>query len=266
MARAGTKKERKLMAKWLMALTAVAAVMTGIVLLLQTRQTQPPTPEPTTPTAVKEEFHLNDQGFLASTTRASIPGIDVSHHQGTIDWPQVAQAGVEFAIIRLGYRSYQDGLLHEDRQVHENLAGARAAGLKIGAYFFSQATTEAEALEEAQFALEILGETALDLPLVFDWEYVSDSVPTAQVDGQTLMACLRRFCSTVEQAGQEPMVYFNQDLARTLLDLEALEYPFWLAKYTDDLDYPYEVRCWQYTDQGRIPGIQENVDIDLYFP
>ena len=268
MPKTGTKKERRLLVKWAFAFVAVLAVMACIFQLLRPWQEPKgaPPPESTGPTASAETFFYDDNGFLCSTTRPSIPGIDVSHHQGTIDWEQVAQAGVEFAIIRLGYRSYRDGLLHEDDRVQENLAGAKAAGLKIGAYFFSQATNTAEAVEEAQFALEILGATELELPLVFDWEYVSDSVPTAQVSGDTLMACIRSFCQVVEQAGQEPMVYFNQDLANTKLKLDLLEYPFWLAKYDDALDYTQDVRCWQYTDKGQIPGITEAVDIDLYFP
>lgn len=268
MARGATKRERRLLVKWVVALTAVLAVMAGMAAVLVPRQSprQDPAPETTGPTAPREQFVCDDRGFLTSTTRPSIPGIDVSHHQGTIDWAQVAGAGVEFAIIRLGYRGLQDGQLHADEQVRQNLAGARAAGLKIGAYFFSQATNAEEAAEEARFALELLEDTQLDLPLVYDWEYVSDSARTADVTGDTLMACVRSFCGVVEAAGLESMVYFNQDLARTMLNLEQLEYPFWLAKYAEDLDYEYPVRCWQYTDKGRIPGIDENVDIDLYFP
>lgn len=268
MARAGTKKEKKLLIKWIIALVAVLAVMVCIAMLLKPRQPEQETPPPETtrPTTSNDNFIYDDHGFLSSTTRPSIPGIDVSHHQGTIDWQQVRDAGVEFAIIRLGYRGYQDGLLHMDEQARRNLAEAKSAGLKIGAYFFSQATDAAEAVEEAEFALEILGDTKLDLPLVFDWEYVNDSARTANVTSETLMSCVHSFCGAVNQAGFEPMVYFNQDLARTKLDLDALEYPFWLAKYSDDLAYSHEVRCWQYTDKGRIPGIDENVDIDLYFP
>ena len=268
MPRARTKKEKKLLIKWIVALTAVLAVMIGVAMLLIPRQPEPeaPPPETTRPTTSNDNFVYDDNGFLSSTTRASIPGIDVSHHQGIIDWQQVRAAGVEFAMIRLGYRGYLDGELHTDERAVQNLSEAKAAGLKIGAYIFSQAIDPTEAVEEAQFALDTLGDAKLDLPLVFDWEYVSDSARTAGVTGETLMSCIRSFCDVVEQAGIEPMIYFNQDLARTKLDLDALEYPFWLAKYSDDLAYPYAVRCWQYTDKGRIPGIDENVDIDLYFP
>lgn len=268
MSRVKTKKERKLLVKWIVALAAMLAVMVCVVLLLrpQAPHQDPPPPETTLPTAPAEQFGYDENGFLTSLNRPSIPGIDVSHHQGVIDWQKVAQSGVKFAIIRLGYRSFRDGELHVDEQAQRNLEQAKAAGLKIGAYFFSQAVDTAQAVEEAQFALDILGGTKLELPLVYDWEFVSSSVPTANVSGETLMACVRAFCGRVEQAGYEPMVYFNQDLARTMLDLDGLEYPFWLAKYAEKLDFTHRVRCWQYTDKGRVPGIDENVDIDLYFP
>lgn len=269
MPRGKKKGDAKLLFKWIIALSAVLGVMVCVALLLTAwnspeKPTEPP--KPPRPTTSNDEFAYDDNGFLTCLTATSIPGIDVSHHQGDIDWPAVKAAGVEFAIIRLGYRGYKDGKLHIDEQVVQNLSGARAAGLKIGAYFFSQATSVAEAEEEARFALEILGKTPLDYPMVFDWEYINETARTAKVDGDTLMACVRAFCHTVEQAGLEPMVYFNQDLARTKLDLDSLDCPFWLAMYADGLKYPYDVRFWQYTDSGTIPGIEGNVDFDLYFP
>lgn len=269
MAQRTKKEEAALLIKWIVALSAVLAVMVGVAFVLSRLMSPKTAPKPTQvtkPTTSNSEFAYDDNGFLTCLTAPSIPGIDVSHHQGYIDWPQVKAAGVEFAMIRLGYRGYEDGKLHIDEQVIHNLAGARAAGIKIGAYFFSQATSEAEAQEEAQFALEILGATTLDHPLVFDWEYISDSARTASVDSETLMACVRTFCNTVEDAGFEPTVYFNQDLARTRLDLSKLDCPFWLAMYTDRLQYDYPVRFWQYTDSGTVPGIEGNVDLDLYFP
>ena len=268
MGRSKTKKERKLLAKWILALAAVLAVLACMALLLRPRmpeQTPSPTQSPQ-PTTSNEQLEYDANGFFTCTNRVSIPGIDVSHHQGVIDWQQVKAAGVEFAIIRLGYRGFRDGQLHLDQQVQYNLTEARAAGLKIGAYFFSQALDTAEAVEEANFALNILGEIKLDLPMVFDWEYVSETARTADVTGESLMESTRAFCRAVEQAGYEPMVYFNQDLANTKLDLDALGYPLWLAKYDEKLDFTHQVRCWQYTDKGRIPGIDEYVDIDLYFP
>ena len=256
-------------------LSRLGGLLCGLVCLLSLPgclrpQTPPPSvPPATTPPPPYEgvTFTYDDRGFLTSDDIACVPGIDVSYYQGAIDWPAVKAAGVEFAMIRLGYRSYRDGLLHTDPRAEENLRGAKAAGLQIGAYFFSQATSASQALEEAHYALEILGETELDLPLAFDWEYVSEDVPSAQITGPALEQCVRRFCDTVEQAGYESMIYFNMDLAKTRLELDDLqEYPFWLAWYADQLNFSHKIRLWQYSDKGRVPGIEGNVDLNLYFP
>jgi GH25 family lysozyme M1 (1,4-beta-N-acetylmuramidase) len=107
----------------------------------------------------------------------------------------------------------------------------------------------------------------LDLPLVYDWEYVSENARTGQMEPDTLMTCVNAFCGAVDQGGYEPMVYFNRELSKTLLDLTELsDYPFWLAMYTDQMNFPYKVDFWQYSDEGQVPGIEGNVDLNLYFP
>ena len=157
--------------------------------------------------------------------------------------------------------------INVDEMALQNLTGAKTAGLQVGAYFFSQAITADEAVEEARLALQVLGGMTLDLPLVYDWEFVTDSARTGTVDPDTLMDCIHAFCGEVERRGYEPMVYFNQSLARDMLKLEQLtRYPFWLAMYSDEMTYPYKIRFWQYSDQGYVPGIEGNVDLDLYFP
>ena len=269
MGRTKTKSKKPLI-KLLIGLSALLLVLVSLLPLLPHLKPQAPPPTQATvppPSYENIRFTYDDRGFLTSEYIACIPGIDVSYHQGQINWETVKAAGVEFAMIRLGYRSYKDGLLHTDPRAEENLRGAKAAGLKIGAYFFSQATSPAQAEEEAQYALSILGDTKLDLPLAFDWEYVNDDVPSAQVTEEVLEQCVRSFCDTVKQAGHESMVYFNQDLAKTRLDLEQVEeYPFWLAMYSDTLTFSHEIQLWQYSDNGRVPGIEGNVDLNLYFP
>ena len=206
-------------------------------------------------------------GYLTCLAGESVLGIDVSSHQGQVDWAQVKAAGVEFVMIRLGYRGYTTGALCVDDYVKQNLFEARAAGLKIGVYFYSQAISVEEAREEAAFALKILGKTRLDMPFVYDWEYVSPDARTGNVDSRTLTDCTIAFCEAVEEAGYQPMVYFNSHLARDNFLLEELaEYPFWLAMYQDEMDFPYHVEMWQYTQTGSVPGIVGDVDIDLYLP
>lgn len=203
--------------------------------------------------------------YLACTAGNAVMGIDVSSHQGKIDWQKVAESGVKFAFVRLGYRGYVSGDLQNDLYADLNLNGAREAGISVGAYFFSQAVSVAEAEEEAEFALRILGDSSLDLPLVYDWEYVNETARTANMDKDMLTSCTVAFCEAVENAGYRPAVYFNSAQVK-MLDMEQIQqYPWWLAKYDMAQDFPCRVDLWQYTNQGEMPGISGKVDIDLMF-
>lgn len=205
-------------------------------------------------------------GYLTCTGGPARMGIDVSEYQGTIDWNQVRSAGFDFAFIRIGYRGYRTGEINPDDRGRENLEAARSAGLDIGVYFYAQAVSIEEAAEEARWCLEFLDGYELELPVVYDWEYVSADARTGQMDRATLTECVQVFCDAVAREGYQGMVYFNPSVADTLLDLEALqEYPWWLAMYKDEMDYPYRVDIWQYTETGSVPGIEGDIDIDLMF-
>lgn len=203
-------------------------------------------------------------GFLQCD--GAVTGIDVSRFQGDVDWNAVKAAGVEFVFVRLGSRNSQDGTLTEDRKAKENLAGAKAAGLKIGAYFFSQAVNPEEAKEEAALAVEVLGDTKLDLPLAYDWEIYKADGRTKNVTQEILLSCIKTFCTAVESDGYKSMVYFNLELSKTLLDPEQIaQYPFWFAQYADAPELPYNMAFWQYSDSGTVPGIEGPVDLNLWF-
>lgn len=227
-------------------------------------QIAPGTPQPANPYG-PEDFEYQGE-YLACTAGTAVLGVDVSSHQGEIDWEQVRSAGMEFAIIRIGYRGYTSGGVYADEYARANLEGARAAGLKVGVYFYSQALDEGEALREARFCLDFLDGEALDLPVVFDWEYAGEDTRSAEMTRDALMACTRTFCREVEEGGYEAMIYFNPHIAENLLTLEELqEYPFWLAMYTDQMSWPYAVDMWQYTATGSVPGIEGDTDINLWF-
>lgn len=205
-------------------------------------------------------------GYVTCTAGPVRRGIDVSEYQEDIDWDQVRDAGFDFAFIRIGYRGYTTGDIYADDRARENLADAKAAGLDVGVYFYAQAVDTDEALEEARWCLDFLSGEKLDLPVVYDWEWVGGSARTAGMDKATLTECVRTFCDTVEGGGYRAMIYFNNHVSRDLLDLTELQgYPFWLAQYRDRMDYPYKVDLWQYTEEGTVPGIQGKVDIDLMF-
>ena len=213
-----------------------------------------------------EDF-VSENGYMTCLTTDSTPGIDVSYYQGEIDWQQVRDAGIEFAFVRLGYRRSADGTLGEDEMARKNLREAADAGLKVGAYFFSQAVTAEEAREEAKFALSILEGFSLDLPLAYDWETVEGSQRTADMTRKTLTDCVDAFCDEVEAGGYDSMVYFNRNLSKTLLDVRKLgSRSVWFAMYDTYPDAPCTPDYWQYTDQGTVPGIEGYVDLNLYLP
>ena len=232
--------------------------------------------EPETETAIPPEanpygrfdFQYNRNNYLLCTRQESYPGIDVSAFQGDIDWQQVKDSGIRFAIIRLGYRGYgKAGKLVEDEYAKKNLKEATEVGLPIGAYFFSQALNIEEADEEIEYMLKILGDYALDMPIILDWEIPTDTARTVNMDARTLTDIQLHFCEVMTQKGYTPMVYFNWYQSTRLMYLTELEaYPFWLALYQDRMTYPYKVEMWQYTDKGTVPGISGYVDINVYMP
>ena len=211
-------------------------------------------------TLTQDDFTF-ENGYLTCSAANTMMGIDVSHHQQDIDWQLVAQAGVEFVMVRLGYRGLNGQGMYEDRYVQQNLTGAREAGILVGAYFYSQAITPEEAEEEARYALEILGDFQLDLPLVYDWEqeYRTENMATKEVT-----ACSAAFCRIIQEAGIQPMIYFNSYQAKNLMELDYLtEYPWWLAMYDTEAEFPCRFDIWQYSSTGSVPGIEGNVDLDI---
>ena len=213
------------------------------------------------------DFQYNRHNYLLLQNVPSCPGVDVSAFQGDIDWAAVKKSGIEFAIIRLGYRGWGSGKLVEDDYAKKNLKGAKEAGLKIGAYFFSQALNIKEADEEIQFMLNMLADVELDMPVVLDWEIPDAEARTKNMDARTLTDIQLHFCGQMKKMGFQPMVYFNWHQSENLYYLSELEeYPFWLALYQDRMTYPWKVEMWQWTSSGKVPGIQGNVDINVFMP
>ena len=231
-----------------------------------TTPTEEPTfpPLPTNPYGPIDFYYAGD--YLTCDAGEAILGIDVSTWQGDIDWAQVKAAGIEYAMIRVGYRSTDLGNLGMDDYAQANYKGASDAGVKVGAYFFSQAITVEEAEEEARYVLDAVQNWQVDMPIVYDWEYVSDTARTADMDARLLTDCTKAFCSVIEAAGYDSMIYFNRDQSHKQMYLEELtDYGFWLAMYDRAMDYPYKIDMWQYSCTGQVPGIAGNVDMNLYF-
>lgn len=193
-------------------------------------------------------------------------GIDVSKFQGNIDWEQVKNAGISYVMLRIGLRGYGSGKLLLDERFYENLKGAKAQGLKTGVYFFSAAISEEEAREEAAFVLQAIDGQEMEMPIVFDTEPIFyDTARTDDLTGKDLTKITAAFCDAVQAAGYQPMVYANAKRLTTVLYLEELTaYPLWLADYRMQPDFPYAFTMWQFTESGKVPGIEGAVDIDLY--
>ena len=232
-----------------------------------------PTTEPTIPPEANPfdqyDFQYSKRNYLYCLKQESFVGVDVSAFQHDIDWNQVKASGVDFAMLRLGYRGWgAKGTLVKDEYIDQNLAGTAAAGIPIGAYFFSQATTLDEVYEEIEFMLEILGDYQLDYPIVLDWEVANPTEGRVRnVTRRELTDMLRYFCDEMSARGFDPMVYFNWTQASRMIYLNELEdYPFWLALYQDRMTFPYRVEMWQYTSEGKVPGIEGDVDINVYIP
>lgn len=213
------------------------------------------------------DFQYSRHNYLKLQNGESYAGVDVSAFQGDIQWSRVKASGIDFAMIRLGYRGYESGKLVKDEYAEANLEGALDAGLKIGAYFFSQALTINEVDQEIEFMLEILGERYLEMPIVLDWEIPADTARTKDMDARTLTDLQRHFCGVMRDKGYKPMVYFNWHQSEHLYYLSELEdYPFWLALYQDRMTYPWQVDMWQYSCTGTVPGIDGAVDLNVYMP
>ena len=266
--RKARKKKRQQQAVGCFSLIVLTAVLLGGFLILRVLD-GPGTPKWTSslsPNPYSPEDFVTMNGYVTCTAGPTRRGLDVSVYQEDIDWAQVRDAGFDFVFIRIGYRGYSVGEIFADDRARENLAGAKAAGLDVGVYFYAQSITPEEAREEAQWCLDFLAGESLQLPVVYDWEWVDRSARTGQMDKATLTECAKTFCQTITSGGYAPMLYFNSHVSRDLLDLEQLaQYPFWLAQYRDQMDYPYQMDVWQYTEEGNVPGIEGDVDIDLMF-
>jgi lysozyme len=215
-------------------------------------------------------FVLDDQGFMtyASDAIPTSRGIDVSSYQGDIDWPKVKNAGIDFAIIRLGYRGYgESGILKIDEKFEQNIKGATNAGVAVGLYFFSQATSIEEAVEEARLVIEQAKGYDISYPVIFDWETISSaSARTDYMSVSMLTGCAIAFCETVKEAGYTPMVYFNKRLGLLKYNLSDLkQYDFWFAQYNDVPELYYKFDMWQYSSTGRVEGIEGDVDLNISF-
>ncbi|RKM57831.1 hypothetical protein D6855_12335 [Butyrivibrio sp. CB08] len=208
-------------------------------------------------------YTFGSDGALSSSSGTM--GIDVSKWNGNINWAQVKNAGVNYAIIRCGYRGSSAGALIEDPKFKANIQGAQAAGIKVGVYFFSQAVNEVEAVEEASMCINLCKGYNLSFPVYIDVE--GSNGRGDQISASQRTANIKAFCGTIQSAGYRAGVYSNKTWFTQKMNASALtSYKIWLAQYAANVTYTatrYDM--WQYTSKGSISGISGNVDMNILY-
>ncbi|MCH5343122.1 MAG: hypothetical protein J1E64_03710, partial [Acetatifactor sp.] len=208
------------------------------------------------------KYNFASDGSLV--TGSGTMGIDVSKHNGSIDWNAVKNSGVSYVIIRCGYRGSTEGALIEDPKYVTNIKGATAAGLKVGVYFFTQAVNEVEAVEEASMVLNQISGYRISYPVFLDVE--SSGGRADKIDSATRTAVCKAFCATIKNAGYTSGIYANKTWLNTKLDPSALSaYKIWLAQYAATPSYTGRYDLWQYKSTGRISGISTDVDMNISY-
>jgi GH25 family lysozyme M1 (1,4-beta-N-acetylmuramidase) len=216
----------------------------------------------------EEEFYPDGEyiNYVGEGYRA-LRGIDVSEHQLEIDWQAVKDDGVEFAIIRAGYRGYTEGTLNEDMFFRQNVEGAAKQGLRLGIYFFSQAVNVEEARDEARFLLGLIEGLDITLPVFYDWENIGvDEARTDGITGSEITDFALAFAQTVKDAGYVPGVYFYRSIGYKEYELDRLkELVFWSAAPGGFPDVYYAHTVWQYSFTAKVNGIEPDTDLNIYF-
>lgn len=219
-----------------------------------------------------EGFREDEHGYkqyYEGDELCSYVGIDVSSHNGIVNWYKVKASGIDFVMIRAGGRGYgEEGVLYNDEYLIANLQAARRAGLMVGVYFFSQARTAEEAAEEAEYTVELLAGEKLDYPIAFDWEIVESAESTRidNVSPEVLTECARTFCDKIKEHGYKPMLYTGSSLAYYKYDLAELsDIDIWYAYYNNEPSFYYNYMIWQYSCTGEVEGIDGYVDLNICF-
>lgn len=269
------RKRRRLRRRNPSALVSIVLIVFSLLVMMMVyHENQKKLRTPVISNLVEHDYDFSnlysENGFILyeDDTYTSIPGIDVSSHQGAIDWKKVKEAGVQFAYIRCGYRGYETGLINKDETFDYNISQAKANGIQVGVYFFSQAVSQKEAEEEAEFTLSCMKKYEIDLPVVYDFEKpggIFARTYTQSKDVTTENAVL--FCHIMQRKGYDAMIYNSTNLFEKLFNLEYIqEFGTWVAHYnTPYPTYPYTYQIWQYSDSGKIDGIDQAVDLDLMF-
>ncbi len=211
----------------------------------------------------------NDLASYADGNTFSYVGADLSKYNGEVDFVTLKQSGVSFVMLRLGMRGYGSGEIMLDEKFTDYITKASEAGLDIGIYFYSQALTEEEAAEEANFVIQNLAnyQVTITYPVAFDMEYVpNDTARVEALNREEKTKVAKVFLDTVKNAGYKPMVYGTKEWLLKQVDLTKLtDYDIWLSQQEEAPDYPYKFQIWQYTREGSLAGADGDVHLNISF-
>ncbi len=221
-------------------------------------------------TYFEDYFETDEKGrkvYALNGRKSSYTGVDVSKYDKTIDWAKAAADGIDFAMIRLGSRGYQSGVITIDENYAANMKGCSENGIKIGLYFYSQAITPAEAVEEANTCINSIGGYHVTYPIVFDSEKVTnDTARTDSLDAFAMSEIAKAFCETIRAYGYTPMIAATKKQFVKRFDLSSIGvYDWWLLDTDDKTTFPYRFKIWQYSHTGKVAGFTEPVDLDISF-
>lgn len=205
--------------------------------------------------------------YLVDGVKKSKRGIDVSKYNTKVDWNKVSSDDISFIFARAGFRGYGSGDIIDDDTFEGHVKGARQAGIDVGVYFFTQAVNAKEGREEAEYVLDRIKGMNITYPIAIDVEKVNNSSARAEnISMEDRTQAVIAFCERIKEAGYTPMVYGNVKCFMSMLDMTQLEeYEKWFAYYDTEMYFPYEVRCWQYSEKGKISGIKGDVDLNIWF-
>lgn len=216
-----------------------------------------------------QAYSLNASDLSGISRNAKAFGIDVSVWQGTIDWDKVKAAGIDFAMIRCGFRGYSgSGVIEKDPRFDRNIAGALGAGINVGVYFYSTAVTEKEAEEEADWVVSVIKNYNITYPVAYDFEefYNSDGSRAAGLSQKQRTANTVAFLERIKSAGYNPMLYASASAVRRYwLYSKVRKYDYWLAHYTTKTNYSGPYVMWQCTSKGKVDGINGYVDFNIAY-
>lgn len=241
-------------------------VIDNIEYLMLTEDDIDPEKEDKAVNGAEEEADGTENSELRFDNGSARLGIDVSKWNQEIDWEAVKDAGIEFAIIRCGYRGASTGALVIDPRYEENIKGAVSAGIPVGVYFFTQALDEVEAVEEASMVIRLIEDYDVDYPVFLDSESTGGRGRADGLDSDERTRAHRAFLQTIEAAGYETGVYASRNWLNEKIDMTQLsDYRVWLAEYAEAPTYDQYYHMWQYTSKGTVDGISTNVDLNLCY-